>query len=100
MKVFLDDVRDPPDESWTLFRTPSKEFFDAAKKADIISLDHDLGDDYINGYQILKIFEEEVFTHGLWIRKMPTILIHSANPVGIQNMLYAIQSIERMLNMK
>lgn len=97
LKVFLDDLRDPPDDTWIVCRDPST-FIHLARHADVISLDHDLGDGVPTGYQLLVTLETEVIMHGLWSDKMPEILIHSANPVGCANMQAAIDSIKRILH--
>lgn len=97
-KVFLDDIRFPPDNTWTEFKDPY-DCFDFYKNnwADIveISLDHDLW--YINQ------FGEEVTWYDVleWILNyrygnnsnsnnrnipLPSISFHTANPVGRQNM--------------
>lgn len=94
IKLYLDDVRDPPDASWTLCRT-----LDAAKAVllagcDVASLDHDLGQcaacggllgpfncPHIGtGYDLVKWMAE----HGVWPRTRPTV--HSMNPIGAQHM--------------
>lgn len=44
-KVFLDDEREPLDDSWYVIRTPT-EFFEYVENfgcPDVISFDHDLG---------------------------------------------------------
>lgn len=101
IKIFLDDVRSPPDDTWQIFRSPTPEFYQACATADIISLDHDLGQDIPTGYDVVKHFEEAIFMKGLWARNgAPTIHIHSANPVGRQNMQACLESIYRMVDVK
>jgi CheY-like chemotaxis protein len=73
--------------------TEAKEFLSQSKH-DLIFLDHDLGGEtYVDsnnentGYQLAK-----------WIATQPkilsesTIIIHSLNPVGVQNMKFALPS--------
>jgi hypothetical protein len=57
MKVFLDDIRDPPDDSWTVVRSYNQMI--NVLNADFvfsniteISLDHDLGENK-SGYDVL-----------------------------------------------
>ena len=96
MKVFLDDVRDPPPE-WVLVRT-APEAIAKLKAGGVthLSLDHDLGDDmaFGTGYDVLLWVEEAVALRGF---APPALAVHSANPVGRQRMLQAIESIERLL---
>lgn len=96
MKLFLDDIRIPPSEGWMMFRdVPSFiHFARYCKQGDILSFDHDLGEDAI------KQLEKEVYTEGLWsVSGVPEFRIHSANPTGRDNMLAAINSIYRYLNL-
>lgn len=99
MKLFLDDVRDAPDNTWMVFRdAPSFIHLARHVKSDgILSFDHDLGEESkLTGYDAIVQLEMEVITQGLWsVHGMPTILIHSANPVGRERMLASINSIRR-----
>lgn len=106
MKLWHDDIRPPPDSSWTWVRTNSqaKAFLLAARKANAayeeISLDHDLGLDYIDP----KVYESR--PEELWVLRgegketgldlvhwmcendlVPSkVTIHSWNPAGAENM--------------
>ena len=106
MKIFLDD--DPRrdswvDDTWTICRTPQdviRELIWAATfdvPVELLSCDHDLGDDYFTGYYLLTALEEMAHD-GRWDMIPQKIEIHSANPVGRKNMQAAIDSIERMRN--
>lgn len=102
LKIFLDDVRPLPDDSWILIReTDIPMFIHLARHADVISMDHDLGESAWNGmtgYDVLKVLEKEVYEQGLYSgRGCPEFRIHSANPVGRQNMEARIASIHRKL---
>lgn len=101
MKIFLDDVRNPPTDDWMVFRTAEalKQFIlennYITGPHDIIeeiSLDHDLGEG-MTGYDFLNWLESHI-----WLTGDPYIegfSIHSANPAGRQNMERAINSIRR-----
>lgn len=93
-KLYLDDVRDTP-KGWDRVRT-AQECVDllATQKYDYISLDHDLGEEQPTGYDVLKWLEEAVAGNKEF--KIPTIFIHTDNPVGRQNMVRALQSIWRL----
>ncbi len=99
--IWLDDIRDPPDLSWRVERT-ARAAWNAIRdnyaqgNTIVASLDHDLGilEDGTEetGYDLLTWIEREVF-----LGSMPNLnisfAVHSANPVGIQNMNKAIHSI-------
>ena len=90
MKLYLDDMRTPP-VGWTLCRWP-KDVIECLKtmEVDEISLDHDLGDDKITGYDVLTWIEREVHLNNY---KPPIMKVHSANPVARERMERAIKSI-------
>lgn len=90
MNVYLDDERKTPDG---FVRTYSpKETIEILKEnqVELLSLDHDLGDDegIGTGYDVLVWLEEEVFTEKYFKRglNVPYIEIHSMNPVGVDKM--------------
>lgn len=99
MKLWVDDVRFPPDKDWIV--CPEVILANHLIKSgvvDEISLDHDLGLQpskiQYTGYYVLKMIEE-CLADGT-IVKVPKITIHTANPVGRKNMELALQSIERL----
>jgi hypothetical protein len=106
MKIFLDDIRDAPDDTWTVVRNIGEALeyiLDATVSIEEISLDHDLGEENepFNGYWLCNWFErqmaigkdDESFEPHIFPERLS---IHSANPVGRRNMQAAIDSIERM----
>lgn len=99
MRLWIDDVRKPPTDSWTWCKT-SKEAFDLiglviAVKTDplhfVISFDHDLGETDTT-IPIAKYFEELAY-NGVDFKLEWTI--HSANPVGKANLQRILESMER-----
>lgn len=82
MKLWLDDVRKPPDDFWVWCKS-YKEFCHAlgcsATAFEIISLDHDLGQGEKMGYDCFKYLEED-FHGGTHIADK--VVCHSMNPVG------------------
>lgn len=102
MRLFLDDKRPVPDLRWTLAST-ARQAIDILKTqaVDELSLDHDLGHcvacTECNGYKTpcgcechwtgmtVVIF---MINTGRWPKNKPTV--HSANPVGAENMRRAI----------
>ena len=96
MKLYLDDLRDPPDASWTLIRTPAEAIaLLRTGKVTEISFDHDLGIQdgrELSGYEVLVWIEEQVQLHG-W--DPPIMRVHSANPPGHERLLRGIRAIEQ-----
>lgn len=101
MKLFLDDVRDPPDSSWTVVRT-TKDCIAALENSqvivDVCSLDHDLGSEKSNedGYEVLKWIERNCSRDTSYLPPR-SILIHTSNPVARERMWAAVRSIIRIV---
>lgn len=98
MKLWVDDERPAPDDSWTVV----KDYWEAreliAQKnnwLEVISLDHDLGGKF-TGYDLVCAIEQGVFEGRF--PKLRQISCHSANPVGKARIEAAIASIETMKN--
>lgn len=85
MKIYLDDVRDTP-EGWVRCFWPNEVIALIEQgKVEVISLDHDLGDDQRgDGYDVMAWLEEKVFTDHSFVP--PEILFHSMNPVAVKRM--------------
>jgi hypothetical protein len=98
MKVWLDDVREPPDSSWVWTKNVSETvLLLQTRTVDEMSLDHDLGDESVvgKGYDVVRWIEEFAFNDDTYAP--PIINIHSANPVGIANMAIGIRSIHNIV---
>jgi hypothetical protein len=89
VRLFVDDVRFPPDKSWRLVRTAEEALaVMRASQIDTVSLDFDLNLREISP----GVWREFAARDGLWlvermieerlIWRIPHILVHSANPVG------------------
>jgi len=91
MKLWVDDKREAP-PGWVRSYN-SKEAIDFLKgfweEVEYISLDHDLGGDD-TGMKVL-IYIEYMVAIEQYVA--PTISVHSANPVGKERMMQAVQSI-------
>jgi hypothetical protein len=109
VRVYLDDVRIPTDNDWVL-ATNYQEFVDkineiGLENIETISLDHDLGEgamiEYYNnvrknyelnynnieektGFDACKFLVNESLDKGI---PLPTVYVHSANPIGSANMM-------------
>lgn len=99
MKIWLDDERPFPDESWTWVFT-AQQAIDFLKTGEVkeISLDHDLGDEEScgNGYQVICFIEEQVITNESF--SVPVIHIHTANPVARKKMQQCLDGIRGFRN--
>lgn len=80
MRVFLDDSRPTP-LGWVRVYWPYQAIaLLEAGEVEVISLDHDLGDDDRGtGMDVLVWMEEVVRERGF---KAPDVRVHSANPAG------------------
>ena len=85
MKLFVDDIRKLPDESWSLARTVS-EAIRAINMFDfeVISLDHDI-EGSKETFDTVALFLAEKYKDYL-ISDRPKIVLHTANPVGARRM--------------
>lgn len=100
MKLFIDDLRYPPNDDWIIART-----YDEAIKiletglVSEISFDHDLGNENVvsekSGYDIVCWIEQKLFT-GEWTF-IPKMSVHSMNPVGRRNIQMVIDTINRFM---
>lgn len=84
MFLYVDDIRNPLSKSWNVARNYREAVtLIANNEIQILSLDHDLGEEK-TGYDIAKfIVENEI--------KIKQINIHSANPVGRDNIKQLIK---------
>lgn len=92
MKLFIDDIRNAPDTTWTLARTITAAISGIAQFGDSIeeiSIDHDISHQINMGpisrpypceetYQPVAHFIGEFYSP----TRYPKIVIHSANPIG------------------
>ncbi|MCR5889602.1 hypothetical protein LRS06_17850 [Hymenobacter sp. J193] len=95
-KLYLDDLRTPRGSGWTVVRS-FKEFVATIEQQGIpteISFDHDLGWDETRncerkrGYDCAKwLVEQELL--------VPSINVHSANPIGAANIRALLENYAR-----
>ncbi len=110
--IFLDDIRMPPDDGnrWIVVRDVDgawhqllTAWYTSKGTGEIvISLDHDLGEDasgkeYPNGNDFVNKLEHAIALLSPEFRPNVELRIHSANPVGRQNMERGIQAIYKRL---
>ena len=98
MKLFVDDIRNAPDDSWKVARTIT----DAISAIDIfdfevISLDHDISHQVTVGgtsrpypceetFTPVAMFIKEKYKSPIFHHVKPKIIIHTANPAGAVRM--------------
>jgi hypothetical protein len=98
MKLWIDDIRPPPDDSWTWAQESGVAMGIVALALSndlpvkIISFDHDLGGDD-TAMPVAKMIEEGAYRGVL---RPPQWRIHSANPVGRMNLEAALTSADRL----
>lgn len=109
LKLYLDDVRTPLDDTWIIVRNYD-EFVETVTKHglhkfEVISLDHDLGDQAMNEYHTnvrtnyildynniqektgmdcAKFLVEYCMDNSV---NLPLVYVHSANPIGSANIM-------------
>jgi hypothetical protein len=93
-RMFIDDVRVPPSEGWVTVRS-TKDALAYVKEHGMpafISFDHDLGGDDTT-MLFLRTFVNEI-----WNGKdaPPDYSVHSANPVGKENIISFMESWKRV----
>jgi hypothetical protein len=89
-RLFLDDVRDPPDASWVVVRSYEAfvAYIESHGVPDEISFDHDLGDGVPSGMDCAKWLVETE-------RPLDRFAVHSANPPGRANILALLENWRR-----
>jgi hypothetical protein len=95
--LFIDDIRDPPEGDWIVVRSSSEgiEHIKANGMPCFISFDHDLGGEDTTMVFLRKLVET------VWdgSEKPPEYTVHSANPVGSQNIISFMESWKRSINL-
>lgn len=89
MKIWVDDIRTPPDDSWDIWAKTSSKVIDILEKCKYLvdtgspefipiymSLDHDLGGDDTTRPIVLWMCENEFWPD--------EVVVHSANYVGVE----------------
>lgn len=107
MKLFIDDIRKAPDESWHVARTVTEAIrviYYYGHELTEISLDHDIAHfenlDETDVDQRVSACKETFAAVAYYIAERwkdkgstaPKIVLHSANPVGVENMELILSS--------
>jgi hypothetical protein len=90
MKLFIDDIRDPPTNDYHVVRSTTEaiEWIKTNGMPSFISFDHDLGGDDTSMIFLNKIYQE------FWKEwdDIPDYQVHSANPIGSKNIVSFMES--------
>lgn len=94
MKIWLDDIRPCPEgHVWALDYDDFVYLVVKYGLPEHVNLDHDLGHDWKTGYAACKFMVEYHMKHPE--TPWPTWSIHSANPVGSENMRGLLENYEK-----
>lgn len=106
--IFIDDLRNPKmyldlntndvyhAYNYQHFVNVLNNLYESDKKIDEIWFDHDLGDDTYSGYDCAKYLVKFCVEHNI---KLPKYHIHSANPVGRENIDSYLKSYLKSLSL-
>lgn len=103
IKLFIDDIREPPDHTWMLARTVSTAINAVAmfgQQIELISLDHDISHQVTVGELSRPYPCDETFTpvaqfiayYYKHLPKMPKVVMHTSNLKGGEKMQAIIQT--------
>lgn len=92
-KMFIDDVRNPPQGDWVLVRSSDEALTYVRENGmpAFISFDHDLGEDDTTMVFLRKLVDLVWNGDDL----PPAYEVHSANPVGAKNIIAFMESWKR-----
>ncbi len=85
--MFIDDLREPTDDSWIVVRSSSEalSYMQAHGCPQEVSFDHDLGGDDTAMTVVKQMVERDIEANGEFIPADFVFFAHSANPVGARN---------------
>ena len=106
MKLFVDDIRNAPDDSWAVARTVTEAIrfiSQFGQSLEVISLDHDISHQVSVGelsrpYPCTETFAAVAYFMGVYYSPkrnptgtiIPKIIIRTANPVGAETLEYVL----------
>lgn len=95
VKLFVDDLRSPPDRSWEVARTKAavEWYLDNVGTPRFWSFDHDLGEGQESGFDIAKLLVERILDKSVDPGAIRSIHVHSANPVGAENIACLLRNL-------
>lgn len=92
-KLFIDDLRNPPDDSWVVVRSYNEaiDYLANTGMPDIISFDHDLGLAE-TGYDTAKWIVNKIIDNELDLPQSFTYKVHYMNPIGAANIKHLLDN--------
>lgn len=89
MKLFIDDIRNPPGDDFSVVRSTQEaiEWVKTNGMPTFISFDHDLG-----GEDTSMIFLHKLYEFWNETDTIPEYTVHSANPIGSKNIVSFMES--------
>jgi hypothetical protein len=98
VRLWIDDIHDPPDKNWMIARTSSHAISLLGEiQFDFISFDHDLGGDD-NSMKIFDFIEKKFYQDGVMFHF--DWFIHSANPAGKRDLHTALTRLFEKINIE
>ncbi len=95
LKIYLDDIRTPPDSSWLVVRSVEdfkERILSASVSITELSFDHDLGDKVPDGYDAAKWFVDYVMDNEEIAQNLKIVIAHSDNTPGRENIAAYFES--------
>ena len=95
-KLYIDDERYPKTDGWDIVSSYEEfeNWINENGLPDEVSFDHDLGPNQPTGYDCAKEMMNMCYRRG-WL-KLPKWNVHSANPVGRDNIISMLKHYEKM----
>ncbi|WP_027798865.1 cyclic-phosphate processing receiver domain-containing protein [Paraburkholderia dilworthii] len=92
-RLFIDDLRQAPDDSWVVARSSDKALSIIAERGcpREISFDHDLGGHDTAMTVVKALVEFDLDAGGRYIPPDFDFVVHSSNPVGARNISGLLQ---------
>lgn len=86
-KLFIDDLRQSPDKTWVLVRSSAEAIAWLSNYGcpDVVSFDHDLGGEDTAMQVVHWMIGTDMDADGAFIPADFSFTVHSANPVGREN---------------
>lgn len=95
VRIFIDDLRVCP-EGWKLFRNGESFLVWLIENPDVIieciSFDHDLGEDFHSGYEIV---QDMVELDHIKTDNIQSIMFHTDNLIGLKNMYCYLKNAQK-----
>lgn len=93
-RLFIDDIREPSDSGWIIARSSEEAIhvIEAYGCPGLISFDHDLGGEDTSMRIVKWLVDRDLDAAGNFIPRDFRFIVHSANPIGSENIVGLLQS--------